>query len=267
MTVKTEDLIEKMKKNIEKVNIKIDGKQIDLPIHYNLIATESYVENYNKTRDSKESFLIMLLDAIGLSDDKYIKNIKIENIKTINEKDLIKIGKTIVNQSKDLALNFVDDKEKSFYDNFNEAINKEYEKYKVEIKKVTDSMIEPLKKMNESIQITAKGIKSIMGNNLPVNIVDKETTLNYNYKTNNDIFKDMKLIRNPTNELLKEQIKANKSIAKILLENQKENRLANEEATKLNKKNFYIMVATLVATIIGIIITSVGVWITIKGNL
>lgn len=264
--MKTEDLIEYAKKKNKKINVCIKGKMIELPIHYNLIATESYIENYEVTKDNKEAFCMMLLDSIGISDDEYIKNISIEDIKTINDDDLKNIGKIIISQSKDLALNYIDNKDKSFYENFYDAIIKEYEKYKIEIKKVTDTMIEPIQKMKKSLELSTKGIKSIMGNNVPINLINKENTSNYNYKTGVDIFKDLRSIKNPTNELLKEQIEANKGIAKILLENQKENRLANEESTKLNKKNFYIMVATLIATLIGIIITGIGVWITIKGN-
>jgi hypothetical protein len=120
--------------------------------------------------------------------------------------------------------------------------------------------------MRNSIELVGKGISSIVENDMSIQPISKKNILNNNYKTGIDVFKDLKPIKNPTNTLLEEQIEANKSIAKILLENQKENRIANEESTKLNRNNFYIMVATLIATIIGIIITGVGVWITIKGN-
>jgi hypothetical protein len=264
--MKTEDLIEHLKKNTKKVNVKINGKNIDLPIHYNLVATESYIDNFENTKDCKEAFRAMLLDSIGISDEEDIKNINTEDIKTISDEDLVRIGIIIIKQSKDLDSNYTNQKEKSFYENFNKAILKEYEKYKIEIKKVTDTMIEPFERMRNSIELVSKGISSIVENNMPIQPISDENISNNKYKTGIDVFKDLKPIKNPTNILLEEQIEANKSIAKILLENQKENRIANEESTKLNRNNFYIMVATLIATIIGIIITGVGVWITIKGN-
>ena len=258
----TEDILESVKKKTEKVNVYINDKQIDLPIHYNLMATESYVENYEITKDSKEAFCKMLLDAIGISDDEYIKNIKIEDLKTINEDDLKRIGEIIINQSKDLNSNYINSKEKSFYDNFNEAILCEYEKYRKEIKKVTDAMVEPFEKIRKSLEIQ----KGMFTNNVATRISNVENRENSNYKTGIDILKDFKPIKNPTNTLLEKQIEANKNIGKILLENQKENRIANEESTKINIKNYRIMVATLIVSAISIIISGISLWVTFKNS-
>lgn len=260
--VTTEDIIETLKKNTEKVNVCINSKQIELPIHYNLMATESYVESYEVTKNCKEAFYVMLLDTIGISDDEYIKNIKIEDLRTINNDDLIRIGEIVIKQSKDLSLNYRNNKENSFYENFNIAILKEYEKYKKEIKKVTDAMIEPFEKIRKSLEIT----KGLCSNSVSTNIMNVKDRQNTDCRTGIDIIKELKPIGNPMNKLLKEQIGINKNIAKILLENQRENKIANEDTTKFNIKNYRIMIATLIVSAISAILTGISLLITFIGS-
>lgn len=256
--ITTEDIIEALKKNTEKVSVDINSKQVELPIHYNLMATESYVESYEATKNCKEAFYVMLLDTIGISDDEYIKNIKIEDLRTINNEDLMRIGKIVIKQSKDLSLNYINNKENSFYENFNIAILKEYEKYKKEIKKVIDAMIEPFEKIRKSLEIT----KGLCSNSTSTNIMNVKDRPNTNFRTGIDIIKDLKPIENSMNKLLKEQTSINKNIAKILLENQRENKIANEDTTKLNIKNYKIMIATLIVSTISMILTGISLWIT-----
>ena len=247
-----------MSTDSKKINIKINEKIIELSIKHNLIATKSYVDAYERTKDYKESFYNMILES--LEDDN---NLAINDIKTINEDNLIEIGKIILNQSKDLLLNYKNDKTKTFYENFHYSVIKEYEKYKTNIQEISNGFSDVIKTFKKGIDYLSNSIvnQSDIANNK--NIIDNFSNENFNPSL---LVNNIKPFKNPVHGLLKEQIQENKNITKILLETEQKNTIANEESTKMNEKNLRFVKYTLIVTIIGVIISIISICVTIKLN-
>lgn len=255
----TEEFLDGIKKKTKLVSVNIKGKKIKLPIDYCPNAIEIYMNNYELTKDKKETFCIMLKNMTDsrknlFKENKDVCNVTIENIKDIDDKDLKKIGEIIINQSKDLIVIYTECKETNFYDNFHKAIEYKYDKNMKELQTTSQNFIEP--------------IKSLSMNNLFSTINEMKSITN-NHKTSIDIMEELKF--EPlkaediyTNVLLKKQIEADENIAKITLENQIENKNANDKAEKINKMNFKVVVATLIVTILSLIVAMGSLWVTIK---
>lgn len=273
-----DELIEAVKKRTKNVIVTIDKKEISLPIFFNLSAMEIYINKYESTHDVKEAFCYMILDMISHTKELENQNLTIENIKTISDKEFKKIGEVIINDSDELIQEYKKNKQDNFFENFHIAIMSENDKFAKQMQKIAKVFVEPASKIAKAFE----PIQSLNMNNFLSNINDMKAisnTKDINYGKDIDVFKIPKIepIKPEdiyTNKLLQKQIEADENIAKILLENKEENRvayegnrIANKEATKLNIKNYKIMVATLIATIISIILAGISLWVAIKGNL
>lgn len=259
--MKTEDLIERIKKKTIKVNVNMNHKQVEFPILYNSLATDSYGKKYKETKDNKESFYSMVLDAIGFRDKEDVKNLKIEDIKTINDDDLRKIGNVILTQSKELYSNFIDNKQKNFFENFHEAILKEYEQHE---KREEEYGL----KFNSSFS-SIKSPFDFSQNSSMKNLISTVNNMKEMVKVNNNYdnieFPKIKPIKAEdiyTNQLLKQQMEVNENVVKSLEELTEEFRRGNMETTKFNKKNFLFVVLTFIATMLGIVVTILIAYIT-----
>jgi hypothetical protein len=152
-----DDFINSYKRSIRLVAVTINGEQMDLPITYSMNSAIKYRDGYEETNDHRLAFCIMVLDIINqnkkfIDENNEFSNLDIEDIISIEDCELKKIGEEIISSSKYLReieeeYAGIDDFFKKFY-----LINvKEDEIYRGTVSKVMKS-IKPINVLPDSIK-------------------------------------------------------------------------------------------------------------------
>lgn len=252
-----DDLINAVKRNTDLIDIRIKDKKVIIPIYYNAHAFQTYLHTYKITEDKRKAFCSMLESMINTSknlfkDNKDIQNMTIEDIQAINDNDLKILGEAIINKSDTLNEGYDKQSASNFYENFYKAIMFEYDKYEKHSQEIAKKIIEPFKEIYKQFE--------------PINKVENvvyQDNLNEINKPEYEILKPENMY---TNVLLKQMLEISENNTNIYLKTLEENRISNKETAKFNKNSYRIMIATLISTIVGIIIAGVSLWIAFKAN-
>lgn len=140
-----EDLINSYKRSIRYVTVAINEEEINLPITYSMNAAIKYRDGYEEKNDYRFAFCIMILNIINqnkkfMNENNTIPDLGIDDISSIDDSDLKKIGEEIINSSKylkDIEEDYlvIDD----FFEKFYLINKKEDEIYKGTVSKVMKS--------------------------------------------------------------------------------------------------------------------------------
>ncbi|WP_252247125.1 hypothetical protein [Clostridium sp. ZBS4] len=249
--VTAQQLIDAIRKNTKLFTVIINNKKIILPIYYNSGASMEYENNYKLTKDSKESFCVMLLDMINNSknlfkDNLDIQNLVLEDIKVISNDELKKIGEIIINSSEWLKEFFINDENKNFFDNFNTAIIGEHNKYVQEANKRWKKLFNADDKIYNSV------------NNMFSKIDNMQTLVEKNINKNTFELPKAEML-DVGETIFHEQLEIDKQIAQTLLESIEENKIASIKADRNNKINTILVIFTLIVTTIGTFFTVASV--------
>ncbi|NFT93951.1 hypothetical protein FDF86_16615 [Clostridium botulinum] len=253
--VTAQQLIDAIRKNTKLVTVIINNKKIILPIYYNSGASMEYENNYKLTKDSKESFCVMLLDMINNSknlfkDNLDIQNLVLEDIKVISNDELKKIGEIIINSSEWLKEFFINDEDENFFDNFNTAIIGERNKYIQESNKRWKKLFNE----NDTIYSSVNSMFSKIDN--MQTLVAKNVNIN---KNTSELPKAEMLNLNVEDTIFYKQLEIDEQIAQTLLESIEENKIASIKADRNNKINTILVIVTLIVTTIGTFFTVASV--------
>ncbi|GAA3653098.1 hypothetical protein [Asaccharospora irregularis] len=140
-----EEFIDSYKRSIKFIPVTINGEEVRLPITYSMNAAKKYRDAYEGNKDYRLAFYIMTLEIINqnkkfIDGDNTIPNLDIDDISSINNSDLIRIGRGIIDSSKYLKDIEVDYTEiDSFFEKFYLINKKEDEVYREKISKVMKS--------------------------------------------------------------------------------------------------------------------------------
>lgn len=243
----TEEFLEAIRNRTEFASVIINKQEVKVPIFFSSKAMETYIDNYESTKDSKESFYMMLKEIINshknlFKENKEIQNITIEDIRDMYDADLKKIGEVIINQDENLRKFYVNDEDKSFFDNFNSAVLQEYNKFSEELKERFNNSFGAIEKLKKSISSVSK---YDMSNSIPISEYIKPLNIS-------DIIKEKPEIKS-INSLLERQVQANEQIVEILSEEREINKMSNERNEKINKRNFILTLFTFIMAILSFI--------------
>lgn len=284
-----DDVVNAIKLGIKIVPVALNGKAICFPVRYSVNVSKAYHDSFKQTNDYRAAFCAMVYQMVednkGFIDDKNeISGLTQENIKSISDEELEKIGEALLQEIDSLKKHYNEDTGNNFFERFHAAISGEKKEIEEKLKKQMEPLLKSMQvasKINSSVKISPS-IQSLFST---INTIDRslpdfsilEKSLKTAAQINNkgieepkllnpkDIMKDV-VIEHPsvrTNKLLQEvsrelqelnareafhfekSIEINKKIADILLEQYQ----AQKKAEKVNRITQIFAILASIASI------------------